>query len=198
MIIEEIMAEIASRKSPLPPEAFPRYQDIVMHTGKNNPFTIYPDKSRSIDDIISVLGMVTSEDAPLLTILGSFLLHRLAGSIRVYFDDGLCTPQHTHNYAELGYVAEGKFHTNIEGRDYLFKKGELFLINKNIPHNEYLYRKNSIVLFLSIVNTFFDKSMQHDVYDSRTDAFLKDFVLGEKKKYQFIRFIPLGGGGGGG
>jgi quercetin dioxygenase-like cupin family protein len=155
MIIEDILAEISSRKYPFSPETFPKYQDIVLNAGKHSPFTIYPDKSRSIDDLISVVGMITSEKSPLLSILSSFLLHRKAGGIQVYFDDGLSTPPHTHNYAELGYVAEGQFNTHIEGRDYLLNKGDLFLINKNTPHNEYLYRKNSVVLFLSIVNTFF-------------------------------------------
>lgn len=177
MIIEEILAEIAARKSPLPPEAFPKYHDVVMQAGKHNPFTIYPDKSRSIDDIISVLGMITIEGSPLLSILGSFLLHRQAGGVQVYFEDGLCTHPHTHNYAELGYVAEGQYHAHIEGRDYLFNKGELFLINKNIPHNECLYRKNSAVLFLSIGNSFFDKSMRHEVYDRKTENFIKCFVM---------------------
>jgi hypothetical protein len=76
MIIEEILDEISSRKYPFSPEAFPRYQDIVVNAGKHSPFTIYPDSSRSIDDIVSVMGMITSEGSPLLSILNTFLLHR--------------------------------------------------------------------------------------------------------------------------
>jgi len=185
MIIEEILANI-TLKSPFPPESFPKYQDIVLK--KNNLFTIYPDMSRSIGDIISIIGMITSEKSSLLSMIYCFLFNKQTGVIQAYFDDGLLTFLHTHNYTELGYVAEGQFHTNIGGRDYLFNQGDLFLIDKNILHNEYLYRKNSVVLFLSIANNFFDKTMRHDVYDNETEKFIQRFVIGGG--YHFVRFIP--------
>jgi hypothetical protein len=194
MTIKQILSEITAGKTPLSPERYPKYQDVVSLVGKYNLFTFYSDQSRSIDDIISVIGMITAEDSPVLSIVSSFLLQRQAGITQAYFDDGLCTSLHTHNYAELGYVVEGQYHAKIEGRDYIFNKGDIFLINRNIPHCEYLYRKNQAVLFLSIVNTFFDKSMQHDAHDRKTKEFLRQFVFDEKKKYQFIRLIPKDGG----
>jgi mannose-6-phosphate isomerase-like protein (cupin superfamily) len=193
MIIKEILAEISARPYPFSPETFPKYQDIVANAGKQSPFTIYPDESRSIGDIVSVMGMITSEGSPLLTIANSFLIHRKAGGVQVEFEDGLRTPPHTHNYAELGYVAEGQFHTHIEGREYLFSKGDLFLINKKTSHNECLYQRNSVVLFLSIANTFFDKNMHHEVYDSRTEKFIQRFIINTGgESYGFF----LDGGGG--
>jgi AraC-like DNA-binding protein len=191
MTIKQILSEITIEKTLLSPERYPKYSDVLSNIG-NGPFTLYPDGSRSFDDIISIIGMITSDGSPLLSILGSFLLHRQAGASQYYIDDGLCTSPHTHNYAELGYVVEGQFHTHIGGRNYLLNKGELFLINKNIPHREYLYRKNSAVLFLSIVNTFFDKTLLHEVYDSETEKFIQRFVadMGGNKQYNFVRFIP--------
>jgi len=186
MIIEEILASITP-KSPFPLESFPKYQDIVT-TNKHSPFTIYPDMSRSIGDIITVMGMITSDGSSLISIIYGFLFHKQTSVTQAYFDDGLLTSLHTHNFAELGYVAEGTFHTNIGGRDYLFNKGDLFLIDKNIPHNEYLYRKNSTVIFLSIANNFFDKTMHHDVYDNQTENFIQRFVIGGG--YNFVRFTP--------
>jgi quercetin dioxygenase-like cupin family protein len=194
MTIKQIFSEINAGKTSLSPESYPKYQDIFLNTDTYSHFTFYPDQSRSIDDLVSVIGMMTTKNSPLLSILGSFLLHHRAEGRLYYFDDGFRTPTHSHNYAELGYVAEGQFHTQIEGRDYVFNKGDIFLIDKDIPHSEYLCRKNQAVLFLSIVNTFFDKSIYHDVNNSKTEDFLKRFVTGGKKKYQFIKFIPSGGG----
>jgi AraC-like DNA-binding protein len=194
MTIKQILSEITERKNPLPPESYPKYQDVLLDNSTYSPFTFYPDQSRSIDDIISIIGMITTKGSPLVSILGSFLLHHYAEARLYYFDDGFQSPTHSHNYAELAYVVEGQFYTQIAGRDYLFNKGDIFLINRNIPHNEYLYRRNQAVLFLSIVNTFFDKSIHHDVYDNRTADFLKNFILGGKQKYQFVRFTPRGGG----
>lgn len=199
MTIKEILAEITLRKPSLSPEqaraAYPKYQDLFLnHTvgeaGMNSHFTLYPDRSRSIDDIISIIGLITSEGSPLLSILAGFLLHRQADTRLYYFDDGLRSPPHTHNYAELGYVAEGQYHAQIEGRDYLFNRGDVFLINKDTLRTEYFYRKNQAVFFLDITNTFFDKSMQHDTFDHKTEDFLQRFIIGGKEKYHCIRFVP--------
>jgi hypothetical protein len=195
MSIKEILSKITAGKNSLHPERYPKYQDIVSGAGKYEYFTQYPDKSRSIDDLISVIGMITAKDSPLVSIIGSFLLHRRSEARLFYFDDGLCTSLHSHNYAELAYVAEGQLHTKIAGRSYVFNKGDIFLINKNIPHNEYLYRKDAAVLFLSIVNTFFDKSIHHDAHDHETENFLRHFLIGVNTKYRFVRFIASGGGG---
>jgi AraC-like DNA-binding protein/quercetin dioxygenase-like cupin family protein len=189
MTIKQILSEITGGGNSLPPERYPKYQDVVSKAGKYEYFTLYPDKSRSIDDIISVIGMITAKDSPLVSIIGSVLLHRRAEARQYYFDNGLGTSLHTHNYAELGYVMEGQFHTKIAGRNYVFNKGGVFLINRGVPHNEYLFRENTAVLFLSIVNTFFDKSMHHDAHDRETENFLRRFLIGGNTKYQFIRFI---------
>jgi YesN/AraC family two-component response regulator len=122
--------------------------------------------------------------------LGSYLIHHWAEDSQYYFDDGLRTQIHSHNYAEFGYVVEGQYHTQIEGRNYLFNKGDIFLIDKDTPHAEYLYRKNQAVLFFSIGNSFFDKSMHHDVHDSKTEDFLRRFVISGREKYHFVRFVP--------
>jgi hypothetical protein len=177
MTIKQILAEITTKETCLSPERYPRFQDIVSLAGKYNIFTLYSDRSRSIDDIISVIGMITTDGSPLLSIVSSFLLQRQTGVNQVYFNDGLRTSLHTHNYAELGYVVEGQYHAHIEGRDYVFNKGDIFLINRDILHCEYLYRKNQAVLFLAIVNTFFNKSIQHDAHDRKTEEFLQQFVI---------------------
>lgn len=192
MVISEILAELTAKTKDSELGSFPKYQDVyrnaVQNAGKNSPFIIYPDKSRSFSDMIYAFGMITSDDSPLLLMLSSFLFKRQVGGINVYFDDGLRTYPHTHNYAEFGYVAEGQFYTHIENRDYIFNKGDIFLIGKNTTHSENLYRRNSIVLFFSVANNFFDKTMHHDIYDSETEKFIKNIVIG--KGFSFVRFAP--------
>jgi AraC-like DNA-binding protein len=193
MTIKEILAEITSQQNHLTPERYPRFQDIIPKKGNETPFSFYPDGSRSFDDIISVFGMITSEGSPLVSILSSFLLRRLAGGIQAYFDNGYLTPPHKHNFVELGYVLEGQFNQQIEGRNYQFNKSDIFIINKDIIHSEFLYSKNSVVLLLEIVNTFFDTSIHHDQYDKDTDEFLHRFITGGKKNYQFARLTSKTG-----
>jgi AraC-like DNA-binding protein/mannose-6-phosphate isomerase-like protein (cupin superfamily) len=190
MTIEEILTEIKARTYNPKADAYPKYQDVASRASESSPFIIYPDKSRSIDDIISVFGMITSEGSPLVSMLNSYLLRRRADGIQAYFDDGLLTMPHTHNYAEFGYVAEGKCHVHVENQEYIFNKGEIFLIDRNTTHNENLYMRNSVILFISVANTFFDKTMHHDVYDSETEKFIKKYVVG--RGYRFIRLIPKG------
>jgi mannose-6-phosphate isomerase-like protein (cupin superfamily) len=190
MTIKRILSEITAEKTLLAPEKYPKYNDIISNNIKHQHFTIYPDKSRSFDDIITVIGMITFNDSPLLSILCSLLLHLQKGTAKIYFDDGAHTSAHTHNYVELGYVVEGQFHKQINGQEYLFHKGEIFLVNKGAAHTEYLYRKNATVLLLGMSNTFFDKSLRHDVYSREAGDFLQHFILGGEEKYQCIRFIP--------
>lgn len=188
MIIEEILAEIKAKTHDSKAEEFLKYRDVALGSDKHKPFTLYPDMSRSIDDIVSVIGMITSEGSPLLSIVSSFLLQRKAGGTQVYFDDGLNTFPHTHNYTEFGYVVEGQYNAHIDGKEIIFNKGNIFLTDRNTTHNEILYRRNSVVLFFSVGNSFFDKTMHHDVYDSETENFIKKFVLG--KGFGFIQLIP--------
>jgi len=188
MIIDEIISEIIAKSRNLQPEAIPKYSDILLNTDNSGPYTIYPDMSRSIGDMVAVFGWITSEGSPMVSILSSFLLKGKTDSVQVYFDDGILTTEHKHNFTEFGYVAQGQFHTHIDNQDYIFNQGDIFLIDKNTIHNEYIYRKNMVVLFFSVANTFFDKTIHHEVYCAKTEKFIKDFVIGED--YRFIRLVP--------
>jgi quercetin dioxygenase-like cupin family protein len=185
MTIKQILSRITAEKTPLPP-----HKDVVLYNSRHKYFTFYPDKSRSFDDIIMIIGMITSENSSLLSVLGSYLIHKEKGIAKIFFEDGMINPVHTHNFVELGYVAKGQFHKQIAGQDYWFNQGDIFLINKGTAHTEYIYRKNAAVFLLGISNTFFDKSMRHDIYDRTAEDFLQRFVFNGENKYQFIRFVP--------
>jgi hypothetical protein len=139
-------------------------------------------------------------DSPFMTIHGGFLLRHIAGEARIYFEDGFLTPLHKHNFVELAYVIDGQFHKHIEGQDYVFNRGDFFLLNRDISHGEYYYRKNSAVAWLRLSNSFFDKSMNHGditLAGKKADDFFRRFILRGSEEYSFILFSPPAGGGGG-
>jgi AraC-like DNA-binding protein len=69
----------------------------------------------------------------------------------------------------------------------------MFLINKDITHGEYLYRKNMMILYLNISNTFFDKSMNHrDLVDREGEDFIRHFMIAKNREFCFVRFVPRG------
>ncbi|MDR1446334.1 MAG: helix-turn-helix domain-containing protein [Treponema sp.] len=172
----------------------PNIADAIRDTGLWEFFTVYPDGSRQFKDLISVNGMKTTDGFPFGSAFCSFLLRHRFGNNRVFFEEGLLTPLHCHNFIELGYVAEGHLKQHIDGRDYVFNQGEMFLINKDIPHGEYLYRKNMTVLFLNISNAFFDKSMNHlDLAGRESEYFVSRFMIVQNREYCFVRFVPKGG-----
>lgn len=172
----------------------PNIANAVRDTSLWEYFTIYPDGSRQFKDLISVNGMKTTDGFPFGSAFCSFLLRHRFGNSQVFFDEGLLTPLHHHNFIELGYVAEGQLKQHIAGRDYLFNQGEMFLINKDITHGEYLYRKNMMILYLNISNTFFDKSMNHrDLAGREGEDFVRHFMIDKNQDYCFVRFVPREG-----
>jgi len=191
MIIEEILSEIKLKNIKHKPKTFINNKDDLQNAIENTPSTFYPDMSRSIGDILTVMGMITSEDSPLVTLLNGYLLNRQSGGVQFYFDDGLLTLEHTHNFVEFGYVAEGQLHVYINNHVCIFNKGDIFLIDKNTKHYEKIFKKDMIVLFFSIANTFFDKSIHHETYDNLAEKFIKDFIMGEG--YHFLRCVPKKG-----
>jgi AraC-like DNA-binding protein len=173
--------------------SYPDIADAIRDTGPWGYFTVYPDGSRQFEDLISVNGIKTADGFPFGSAFCSFLLQHRSGNNQVFFEESLLTPLHRHNFIELGYVAEGQLKQHIAGRDYVFNQGEMFLINKDIPHREYLYRKNMMVLFLNISNAFFDKSMNHlDLAGGESGDFIRHFMIAKNRDYSFVRFVPRG------
>ena len=63
------------------------------------------------------------------------------------------TQMHSHEYLELFYVIDGEYHQKILGREYVFQKGELCLIDKNCHHQEILDDGSSTILFIGITTS---------------------------------------------
>lgn len=106
------------------------------------------------------------------------------------FNDGDRTQLHTHDYIELAYVIEGEFSQRIMGKDVLFKKGEICLIDKNCIHQDFLYASNSIILFIGLANAAFDEAMVDNIEERGILEFLRKALMKQKDTKQFLHFKP--------
>lgn len=104
--------------------------------------------------------------------------------------DGQKTQLHTHDYIELGYVIEGECKQKILGKDIKFKKGELFLIDKNCVHQDYIFRSNSAILFIGMSNEMFDEIILERIGEERISNFLRQSLLKQKNTLQYLHFYP--------
>ena len=106
------------------------------------------------------------------------------------FVSGEKTQIHTHDYIELGYVVEGEFKQKILGKDISFKKGELFLIDKNCLHQDYLYDDGSLVIFIGLANEIFDEVMVGKINEEKMLDFLRNALMKQKDIQQYLHFKP--------
>jgi len=106
------------------------------------------------------------------------------------FNHGDKTQLHTHDYIELAYVIEGEFAQRIMGRDVLFKKGEICLIDKNCVHQDYLHANKSIILFIGLANAAFDEAMVENIEERGILDFLHKALMKQKDIKQFLHFKP--------
>ncbi|MCD8082244.1 MAG: AraC family transcriptional regulator [Clostridiales bacterium] len=112
-----------------------------------------------------------------------------------HFEDGSRTQLHTHDYIELGYVVEGELHQKILGRDIVFRKGEICLIDKNCVHQDYLINRPSVIVFLGLSNDMFDEVMDANVSTEKIVTFLQSALLKQKNLQQYLHFKPNAGAG---
>lgn len=104
--------------------------------------------------------------------------------------NGEKTQLHTHDYIELGYVLKGRFRQKILGKDINFKEGELFLIDKNCIHQDYIFKKDSSILFIGMSNEMFDEIIVERIGEERISNFLRKSLLKQKNTLQYLHFYP--------
>lgn len=104
--------------------------------------------------------------------------------------NGMRTQMHSHEYLELFYVIDGEYHQKILGREYVFQKGELCLIDKNCHHQEILDDGSSTILFIGITSHMFNEMMTHLSNAGRINSFLNTAILEQKNIQQYLHFKP--------
>lgn len=106
------------------------------------------------------------------------------------FSNGDRTQLHTHDYIELAYVVEGEFRQRILGQDIVFRKGELWLIDKNCIHQDYLMDCPNVILFLGLSNSMFDEITNENISTQKIISFLQSALLKQKNLQQYLYFKP--------
>ena len=102
---------------------------------------------------------------------------------------GKKTGIHQHKDIEILYVISGTFSQNIAGKDYDFEKRDVVLINRSIPHYDYIPSRDTCVLFLSIPNTLFLHLFQHSTH-SPYKNFIADLLLQHRSDYTHVHGSP--------
>lgn len=109
------------------------------------------------------------------------------------FNSGEMTQLHTHSYIELAYVAEGEFRQRILGKEIVFSRGDLCLIDKHCLHQDYLLASPATILFLGISNEMFTEIMDENITTHKIIAFLQSALMEAKDVQQFLHFRPGAG-----
>jgi AraC-like DNA-binding protein/quercetin dioxygenase-like cupin family protein len=163
------------------------YINHFVRQGMGKPYTYYPDQSLYFDDLFSIVCRVTRDDSPRTIFFGGYRRFALTEMI---FPEGVYTPPHRNNFFELLYIAEGEFHKRIGKTEYIFRRGDIVFINRNVRSAEALYREKMAFLSLRIANSFFDKPMSLTNVSGELAAFRRRFFTGSKRRFLFIRFTP--------
>lgn len=106
------------------------------------------------------------------------------------FKKGCRTQMHTHDYLELAYIVSGSFRQHIQGKDIVFRQGELCLIDKNCLHQDYLDGEPACILFIGIANEMFDSIISDQVANERIVSFIQTALMKQKNLWQYLHFKP--------
>jgi AraC-like DNA-binding protein/quercetin dioxygenase-like cupin family protein len=195
MTIDEIISELSAKADAVPAEDFSIFYAKATPF-KSGSFTHYPDGTRNVDSLISMVAMITGADLPHISLLVHTMPKRVFSGFQIKFEEGSQSDQHSHNFIEFDYVTQGQLHKSIEGRDYVFNQGEILFLNRDTNHTEYWYHKDMAVMCLLISNSFFDKAMRLDIAgeeNGELENFPRRFLHDMNRDFFFIRFIPKNG-----
>jgi AraC-like DNA-binding protein/ethanolamine utilization protein EutQ (cupin superfamily) len=152
-------------------------------------FHVFSNNSRYFDGLVWSYCQVTSS-AGKLYICSNNLSNAPSGPATLNYQNETLTELHKHNYVELAYVAEGELHQDISGKHEVFRSGEICLMGKDTLHAEYLYTEHSVVMFLGISNSFFDKSIRISVEGLEEVLFIRNIIMKAQDNFRFIRCVP--------
>ena len=83
-------------------------------------------------------------------------------------------PEHIHNFIEISYVYNGEFTQIIDGREVTLKKGELCLIDTNVPHSIAPTGEDDIIINILITKEYFRNEL---LMNSFSKGIITDFIL---------------------
>lgn len=83
-------------------------------------------------------------------------------------------PEHTHEYIELNFVYNGSCQQTIQNQAVLLQKGDIVLVDTEIPHSIAKTGEDDIIINIMIKQTFFSKCLSQIV---TTESYLSQFLL---------------------
>lgn len=105
-------------------------------------------------------------------------------------------PVHQHDSIELGYVVYGCARQIFWGREHCFNPGDFWLVDQNCYHCDVCSRSDLFTVYISISSEVFDSAFLRTIGNSEIHRFLCLALLKQKKKRQFLHFIPRRSGNG--
>lgn len=173
-------------KSPNPPtETYTKFRILVTEDSPyENDVRAYPFAQK--EHLFSLLWDIHDQDTLSATLIPS----EEPFTFEKHFSPGSRTLMHSHEYLELFYIVDGEYRQRILGNEYVFKKGEVCLIDKNCLHQEILSGNSATILFLGITDSIFDDLMTRQIPTERITSFLNMALLEQKTLQQYLHFRP--------
>ena len=99
-------------------------------------------------------------------------------------------PLHQHDFIEIGYVVEGCACQSFFGKDYRFKEGDFWLVDRHCFHSDKYSLENLFTVYIGIPSDVFDAAFVESVGNTEIQKFLSLALLEQKKTRQFLHFKP--------
>jgi len=106
---------------------------------------------------------------------------------------GSVIPLHMHDYIEMMFIFRGSCTVLIKGKKVNLNKGELILINKEVPHSVAATTKDDIVINIILKQDYLSTSFLRRLSQkSIISQFMIESLVSHRKQNQFLIFRPEG------
>jgi AraC family transcriptional regulator, melibiose operon regulatory protein len=100
-------------------------------------------------------------------------------------------PLHMHDYIEIMFVYRGTCEVTIKGKKINLNKGNLILINKEIPHSVAAITKQDIVINIILKQDYLSPSfLRRLTQKSIISQFMIESIVSHRNQNQFLIFRP--------
>ncbi len=170
----------------------PEYHSSLSESGMSTLFSArnmdsHADDTRDVGDMISLM-VCRTHTSGIYDLFFQAIDNEHPLYVSFPFSDNQNTGRHCHNYVELSFVVSGCMEVSFEDHVETFHSGELCLINHGVFHSDYLWHRDSIIIYLEIADKFFDDVFLADFTSHAAEAFIRDVIVQKKQDHKFVRF----------
>ncbi|MHC1681466.1 MAG: AraC family transcriptional regulator [Clostridiaceae bacterium] len=109
------------------------------------------------------------------------------------FNGKIQHPAHVHNHVEMQYVYSGSCVQIIDNKRITLKKGDLIILDKNVPHSHETDDENDIVINILMRPKFFEESFLGNFSENELfGQFLSEFISLNQEHNHYMRFFTEG------